>query len=708
VRDATLRRIALVSYAVFVIGIIAGQAMGARSHAGDAVFPLVLFAFPTVGIAVLNKRPRTTLGWLMLSMGVITLPVDSYGAYALNVTHGAWPGGVYAIGAWSWTWVPFIGISGFLLLLFPDGHLASRRWRWFAWMCGFGLVALSLTVWFLPGNLADAGFPDIQNPFGIESLRSLGGWAYLPVVFAPLVVVGGAIAVIVRLRRTHDVVERQQLRLLAWTAGIIAALYVVAFIPSIVLGSTTDSTWSGVLGTLAASSFMLIPIAIGVAIMRYRLYEVDVVIRKTVIFALLAAFITLVYVLLVAGIGIFVGSRNENTGVAAAAVAAAVVALAFQPVSRWARRLADRLVYGERANPYEVLARFGDQLGESYAADDVLTRIARVLTEGIGAERARVWLRVDGSLRQVAMWPPDASGDGADDLSVDVRHQGEDLGALSVAVPANDPLDPTKEKLVRDLAAQAGLVLRNVRLTEQLRARLEDLQAAQKRLVAAQDQERRRLERNIHDGAQQQLVALAVQARLARQLLDRDPAQTAAMLERIANDTQTAIDDLRDLAHGIYPPLLADKGLVAALESQGRRSPVSVSVEAADLGRFPAEIEAAVYFATLEALQNVAKYADATTATVRLEASDGWLRFTVNDDGTGFDPDATSYGSGLQGIADRLGALDGTLEVRSALGAGTTIVGALPVSIDEAGGSNGSPPGTIVSDQRVFARGETG
>jgi signal transduction histidine kinase len=150
------------------------------------------------------------------------------------------------------------------------------------------------------------------------------------------------------------------------------------------------------------------------------------------------------------------------------------------------------------------------------------------------------------------------------------------------------------------------------------------------------------------------------------------------MLEQIAADTQTALDDLRDLAHGIYPPLLADQGLVAALGSQARRSAVPVSVVADDLGRFPPEVEAAVYFSCLEGLQNVAKYADASNATVRLETSDGRLRFTIHDDGRGFDPGATGYGSGLQGIADRLGALDGTLTVASAVGEGTTLVGVLP------------------------------
>jgi signal transduction histidine kinase len=676
IADRTLRRLAWAVFSLEVLGFTANVILVVTNNGrADFVFSGLLLAFPIVGVVVLSRRPRTTLGWLMLSMGLVAaLPLEGYAAYAFG--HGL-PGAAVAVAIMSPGWVPFIGLSGFLLLLFPDGHVPSPRWRWFAWLCGLGLVALFVVILLSPGTMEDSAYPNLQNPLGVAFIGRLGGWTYAPLIFAPLIVVGGAAGVITRLRRSGDPVERRQLRWLAWAAGLIALIYVLAMVTS-TLFVAEDTSWNGVLGSIAAMSFILIPISIGIAIMRYRLYEIDVVIRKTVIFAVLAAFIAAVYVGLVAAIGIFVGTRNQGVSAVAAALAAAIVSLAFQPVSRWGRRLADRLVFGERANPYEVLARFGDQLADSYAADDVLVRIARVLGEGLGAARARVWLLVDGGLRSVAIWPPGAPADEPDDLTVEVRHQGEALGALSVALPANDPLDPAKEKLVRDLAAQAGLVLRNVRLTEQLRARLEDLQAAQKRLVAAQDQERRRLERNIHDGAQQQLVALAVQARLTRRLLDRDPERAAAVLEQIAADTQTALDDLRDLAHGIYPPLLADQGLVVALESQARRSTVPVTVSAGDLGRFAVEIEAAVYFSCLEGLQNVAKYAAASSATVRLEASNGTLCFTIHDDGRGFDSDATSYGSGLQGIADRLGALDGSLTVASAVGRGTTLVGSLP------------------------------
>jgi signal transduction histidine kinase len=249
-----------------------------------------------------------------------------------------------------------------------------------------------------------------------------------------------------------------------------------------------------------------------------------------------------------------------------------------------------------------------------------------------------------------------------------------------VSMPPADPIDEPKAKLVADLAAQAGLVLRNVRLTGELQARLEELRAAQKRLVAAQDEARRRLERNIHDGAQQRLVALSVRLRLAQSLVTKDPAETGRMLEQLQAETTETLEDLRDLARGIYPPLLADKGLVAALEAQARRSLVKVELHPDGAGRYPQEVEAAVYFSVLEALQNVSKYANAEHADVRLSESDGALRFEVRDDGDGFDAATAGRGTGLQGIADRLAALDGAVEVRSRPGAGTTVAGTIPIT----------------------------
>jgi signal transduction histidine kinase len=189
-----------------------------------------------------------------------------------------------------------------------------------------------------------------------------------------------------------------------------------------------------------------------------------------------------------------------------------------------------------------------------------------------------------------------------------------------------------------------------------------------------------KLERNLHDGAQQQLVALAVKLRLAEQLAARDAAKTQEMLSSLQTDTQDALENLRDLARGIYPPLLADKGLGVALEGQARKASIPVEVSTDGAGRYPQDTEAAVYFCCLEALQNVQKYANASRAVVRLAHGDGYLIFEVADDGAGFDPGVTGYGTGLQGMADRLDAIGGTLEVRSRPGDGTTVTGTVPVA----------------------------
>ena len=251
-----------------------------------------------------------------------------------------------------------------------------------------------------------------------------------------------------------------------------------------------------------------------------------------------------------------------------------------------------------------------------------------------------MWLRGISELRPAATYPDGVaehqtlpmSNGSLPDMSdatklVEVRHQGELLGALSVSKRRGETLTPIEQKLVDDLAHQAGLVLKNVGLSADLQARLDELRASRQRLVHAQDLERRRLERNLHDGAQQHLVALKVKLGLAEMLLGRDPAKAAATLEQLKGDADEALETLRDLARGIYPPLLADKGLVVALESQARKATVPVRVEAAGVERYPQDVEATVYFCVLEALQNVQKYAHATAALVVLRHHEGTLTF---------------------------------------------------------------------------------
>jgi signal transduction histidine kinase len=242
------------------------------------------------------------------------------------------------------------------------------------------------------------------------------------------------------------------------------------------------------------------------------------------------------------GVGTLIGSGGQPNLVLSI-VATAIVAVAFQPVRERLQKVANRLVYGKRATPYEVLSQFSERVAESYAADDVLPRMARVLADGTDAARADVWLRAGGMLRQAASWPPESGvaeparvvGDSLPgmpeaDRIVEVRHQGELLGALTVSKRPGESLTPVEEKLLDDLASQAGLVLKNVGLTAELLARLDDLRASRQRLVAAQDEERRRLERNLHDGAQQNLVAIKVKLGLAEMFVDRDPARAKQTL----------------------------------------------------------------------------------------------------------------------------------------------------------------------------------
>jgi signal transduction histidine kinase len=375
-----------------------------------------------------------------------------------------------------------------------------------------------------------------------------------------------------------------------------------------------------------------------------------------------------------------VGNPVLTTAVAVA------IALLFQPLRRRAQRVANRLVYGERATPYQVLSDFAEGMAGTLPIDEVLARMASVTADGTGATRADVWIRIGDELRPAAAWPPGSSPrvaapvSGSDDgvpaldgtASVAVR-QGDDLlGALTIEKPPSEPLTPTEDKLLHDVASQAGLVLRNVRLAAELRENIEELKASRRRLVEAQDSERRRIERNLHDGAQQRLVALSVQLGLLDRLAN-DPERVRETTGRLRDELQDALEDLRDLARGIYPPLLADKGLSVALEAQARRAVVPTTVEADGVGRYAQEIEAAVYFCALEAMQNVAKYANAASSVIRLADTDGYLLFEVQDDGHGFDPSGIGYGTGLRGMADRLEAVGGSLEVLGEPGHGTLV-----------------------------------
>lgn len=561
--------------------------------AADVLDVFVNIGVPILGIVIVSKRPRNAIGWIFIIAGA-ALALASFGqAYALHALL-ADPGSLPAGRVLAWLsnvlWpIPIVGLV-LLFLLFPTGHLPSPRWRPVVWLLIVILVLLTAASLIL----ATAGWSDPFEGINVAA-GSVGDAARIAIVIAVLAEIVAlllsVVSLVFRYRRSTGA-ERLQLKWFVSAAAVAAVAFTVGFFSD-----------SPVVSAIVSTSLVFLYVAIGIAMLKHNLYDIDLIINKTITYGALAAFITAIYVIVVVVIGAFIGVTE---GVSL--VATAIVAVVFQPIRRQAQQIANRLVYGERATPYEVLSRFSEHVGETYSGEDILVRMARLLAEGTGATSAVVWLRVGDEIRPAATWPTNGAMataiplvaddppvvDGAT-ASIPVRHQRELLGLLTVTKPPNEALSPVEEKLVADLAGQAGLVLANSRL-------IEDLRASRQRLVAAQDAERRRLERNLHDGAQQQLVALAVRLRLARSTASKDLAEADRMLEQLEGDVTDALENLRELARGVYPPLLADQGLAAAIEAQARRSPVPVRVEADGIGRYPQELETAVYFCTLEAL----------------------------------------------------------------------------------------------------------
>jgi signal transduction histidine kinase len=641
-------------------------------------------AFGPIGALIVRRRGNA-VGWTLLGIGsgvVISTVTLEYAI--VSVTHdSALPAWQWVSWSGAWSLVLAAGSLALLLLLFPTGRLPSHRWRPVLWALGIGMLGTAIGAWVNPVRFqfSESSLVTYQNPAGIEAFG--GVISVLLAIFGVTAIVSGLlciVSIVVRFRGGSSD-DRERIK---WLAFVAVAALLFLFIGEIVSSAAGCEVKCGntVFAVFFAAVMLGVPAAVGAAILRHGLYDIEVVIRKTVIVGAIAVCFVLIYALVVGGVGAFVQSSSNAT---LSFIAAAVVAVLFQPMLARARRFADRVVYGDRASPYEVLASFSERMA-GRENDVVLGEMARVVAEGTGAKTVDVWLKLDGALHPSARWPEDgvdgrpmlpASGDDMPsieaDVAVPVRHDDELLGALAISMPPAEPATDATRQLLSDLAGQAGLVLRNVRLIEELRA-------SRKRLVTAQDEERRRLERNIHDGAQQQLVALMLRLRLTQGMVDKDPEAAKRSLTDLSDATQSALDDLRDLARGIYPPLLADQGLVVALGAQAKKSPVDVQLVAGAIERYPQEIEAAVYFCSLEALQNIAKYAEASSVTLRLREEAGALSFTVIDDGAGFDTTNTGYGTGLQGMADRLSALGGSLEVTSRPGEGTTVTGRLPIS----------------------------
>ena len=657
--------------------------------------------------ALIVRRAGNLVGWFMLAEGAFTAVMiagSAYAVFGVKAHPGTLPAAA-AVGALAEAVFVLTAINlAALFLVFPTGRLPSPRWRPAA-VAGVVLTGLTLAAFVVstrqvalpaPGGIS-LTYP---NPLAVRPLRPvawLGTQSGLAAVF-PLLLAGALVSLALRYRRGGQRLRQQMKWLGLAIAGVLATMSSEAW-PS------RPARPGKPLQTVpyAITPFLVyfgIPAAMAIAILRRRLFDIDVIISRALLFTLLSAGVTAVYAAIVFGIGTFAGHRSDPLLTIAAAVA---IALVFQPLRQRASLLANRLVYGQRATPYQVLSDFAADMAGQLDLGDALDRMVSLLAGAAGASRVEAWIRVGAELRPGAVWPggsaPSAAMrlNGAAELPVldpgarvvPVRHGDDLLGAISLSKPPSEPLTSTEDSLLQHLASQASLVMRNAQLTAELRATIEELLASRRRLVEAQDAERRRIERNLHDGAQQQLIALAIQLGLLAESAD-DPDLIRQAIPDLKAQLSAALDDLRALARGIYPPLLAEQGLVMALRAQSARSPVPVLLEADQVGRYPQDTESTVYFCALEALQNVAKHARASRATVRLAGSGDTLEFSVSDDGAGFPAAGTSHGSGLQGMSDRLAAHGGTLTVRSHPGQGTTITGRLPTRAD---GRSRVPPG---------------
>jgi len=418
----------------------------------------------------------------------------------------------------------------------------------------------------------------------------------------------------------------------------------------------------------------------------------------------MTGFVLAVYVVVVLGVGGLLG-RGGSPSVWLSVLATGVVALAFEPVRVRLRGWLARALHQDRVRPEQVLARFGSTVAGLYRAEELPSRMAQVLAEGTGSERAEVWLIVHDAWQLGAVWPPAATGlavaagppaldesPGNGSLSavrdqrrsLPVRYGGSVLGAFSVVPGGGRQLTPLEERLFTGLAAQSTIALRTAglradlgRQLHDLRERTTDLQDARRDLIARQDAERQRLERNIHDGAQQEIIALLVSLRLTKTLLIRAPDRAGSLLTEQPAAAQDAIETLSGLSRGLYPRVLTDEGAEAALRAVTRIGSIPVRFTAAGVQRYPPEIEAALYFGCLEALQNASKHAEPSTIWMDIREADGSVQFTVSDDGRGFLPHATT--GGMAALTDRVESVGGSVTVRSAPGSGTTVHGTIPL-----------------------------
>ena len=677
VKTATARPLAWSVAALSLTLTVAALAISWR--AGEPWLPTHLLFGPgtaityaLVGALVASRHPRNRIGWIFSAEGVLVGLTELASSYSAAGQSGQAVLPDIPIARWLslWIWIPTTVLPlTFLLLLFPDGRLPSARWRPVAWSAGLGLALYILSTALHPRPPNEPNPP--VNPYGIPG--AAGALDRLGYITLPLLMVGsfGALAaLVVRFRRSRGV-ERDQLKWLAY-GGVLA-----------VLALTIMSAWSAsrpddlVAHELTLSivwiTLTIIVIAAGIAILRHRLYDIDILINRTLVYGALSVGVAGIYVLLVGALGaLFQSSGNLVIALLATGLAAFLV----QPLRTRLQRSVNRLMYGERDNPYTVLSSLSQQLKTTLAPAAVLPTIAQVVAQTLKLPYVALALIQDNGLEIAAAYGRPVG----DPVRLPLVYQAETVGQLLVAPRApGESFTPAERRLLDDIALQAGVAVHAVRLTA-------DLQRSRERLVAAREEERRRLRRDLHDGLGPQLASLTLTIAAARELLRQDVDAADMLLQELATHTQAAIADIRRVVYALRPPALDDLGLVLVLREQAAhysQAGLQITIDAPEhLPPLPAAVEVAAYRILQEALLNVVRHAHARTCLVRLTLGDA-LDVEIRDDGVGLPP-AGQTGVGLTSMRERTDELGGTCRIESVPGSGTCIHVQLPLDEERA------------------------
>ena len=669
--------LSLLLYALTVALFLLTRSVQTTSNWGSSgIAELLVFlpflAFPVVGALIASRHPGNPIGWICLTSGVLWMLAITGGFYEqLSLA---------AIGSVTNSlWVPAVGLLGiYLPLLFPNGRLPSERWRLLAWLAGAVILSVSVAAIIEPGPMPDLG--GVPNPFGLEGrLPGMLGYA---IVLLPLCMLTSAFSLILRFRRSGSEV-RQQIKWIAFAASVVGLLYLVTLFSTYVF--TPDSSWFagqlpwiGFLQNAVLLSYAGVPVAIGIAVLKYRLYDLDLVVNRALVYGLLTASVVAIYVLVVGYLGaLFRTGGNLFVSL----VATGLVAVLFQPLRERLQRAVNRLMHGERDEPYAVVSRLGQRLEATLSPDAVLDTITQTVREALKLSYVAVALeKADGAPAEIAA---SAGKQVEEPLRLPLAYQNEPVGELLIGSRSpGEGFSAADRRLLDALARQAGIAAHAVRLTA-------DLQRSRERLVTAREEERRRLRRDLHDGLGAQLAGLNIQTGALRRSIRRDPAAAEELTAELKTELQLAIADIRRLVYDLRPPALDDLGLVTALRQLAERfgaenKDLRVTVEASEeagLPPFPAAVEVALYRVAQEALTNVVRHAQARTCVVRLSMDDG-ANLEVVDDGVGILSGRTA-GVGLSSMRERAAELGGVCVVEPVPEGGTRVVLSLPLPAKE-------------------------